>query len=112
MCNGGLMEAFTVYVTTKDEAEAKRIARAVVDERLAACANVLGSIGSVYRWEGRICEENEVALILKTSSRRTAELIHRIKELHSYECPCVVCLPIADGNRDFLTWIADETDHD
>ena len=106
------MEAYTVYVTARDEAEAKKIARAVVEEQLAACANVLGSIGSIYRWEGSVCEENEVALILKTSARRTSELIDRIKELHSYECPCVVCLPIADGNRDFLSWLADETESD
>ncbi|HSR87525.1 MAG TPA: divalent-cation tolerance protein CutA [Pontiella sp.] len=106
------METYTVYVTARDEAEAKKIARAVVDERLAACANVLGRIDAVYRWQGSVCEENEVALILKTSARRTSELIDRIKELHSYECPCVVCLPIADGNRDYLTWIAAETDRD
>ena len=103
------MKTYFVYVTAKDEAEAKKIARAVVGERLAACANVLGSIDSVYRWEGSVREDTEVALMLKTSAVRKAELIHRIKELHSYECPCVVCLPITDGNPDFLTWIAAET---
>jgi periplasmic divalent cation tolerance protein len=106
------METCLVYVTTKDNAEAKMIARAVVGERLAACANVLGSIDSVYWWQGRVCEDNEVALILKTSAERKPALIHRIKELHSYDCPCVVCLPIVDGNRDFLHWIAAETGHD
>ena len=105
------VETVLVYVTAKDNAEAKMIARAVVGERLAACANVLGSIDSVYWWQGRVCEDNEVALLLKTSSERESELINRIKELHSYECPCVVCLPIADGNRDFLNWIAAETGH-
>jgi periplasmic divalent cation tolerance protein len=103
------VETVLVYVTAKDEAEGKTIARAVVGERLAACANMLGRIDSVYWWEGRVCEGNEVALLLKTSAGRKSELIHRIKELHSYECPCVVCLPIADGNRDFLNWIAAET---
>ena len=103
------MDTLFVYVTAKDETEAKTIARAGVGERLAACANVLGRIDSVYWWQGSVCEENEVALILKTSAARKPELIHRIKELHSYECPCVVCLPIADGNRDFLNWIAAET---
>ena len=105
------VETVLVYVTAKDEAEAKTIARAVVGERLAACANVLGRIDSVYWWQCRVCEDNEVALLLKTSAERKSELIHRIKELHSYECPCVVCLPIADGNRDFLHWIAAETGH-
>ena len=105
------MDTLFVYVTTKDATEAKMIARAVVGERLAACANVLGSIDSVYWWQGRVCEESEVALVLKTTAERKPGLIHRIKELHSYACPCVVCLPIADGNRDFLNWIAAETGH-
>ena len=104
------METYFVYVTAKDEAEAQSIARTAVDERLAACANILGSIDAVYRWQGSVCEGKEVALLLKTSARRTSELIDRIKELHSYECPCVVCLPIDDGNADFLAWIAAETD--
>ena len=105
------MDTYFVYVTAKDTEEAKRIAKTVVEARLAACANMLGRIDSVYWWEGRVCEGNEVALLLKTSAERKPELIHRIKELHSYECPCVVCLPIADGNRDFLHWIAAETGH-
>lgn len=105
------METHLVYVTAKDDAEAKMIARAVVSERLAACANILGGIESIYWWQGKVCDGSEVALILKTSAERQPELIDRIKELHSYECPCVVCLPIADGNRDFLNWIAAETGH-
>jgi periplasmic divalent cation tolerance protein len=105
------MDTLFAYVTAKDEAEAKMIARTVVGERLAACANVLGPIQSVYWWEGRVCADNEVALILKTSAERKPELIQRIKELHSYECPCVVCMPIVDGNRDFLNWITAETGH-
>ena len=84
------------------------IARTVVGERLAACANLLGAIQSVYWWEGKICEGKEVALVLKTSNARKTELIDRIKQLHSYDCPCVVCLPIADGNPDFLNWIREE----
>ena len=103
------METYFVYVTTADEAEAKRIARTMVEERLAACANVLGSIQSVYRWEGKVCEGEEVALVLKTSDDRRAELIDRIKQLHSHDTPCIACMPITAGNPDFLKWIADET---
>jgi len=105
------METIWVYVTTKDEAEAKAIAGAVVRERLAACANIPGAIESIYWWQGKVCEGREAALILKTSAERKAELIERILELHSYSCPCVVCLPIVDGNREFLNWIAAETGH-
>ena len=103
------MDTYFVYVTAKDAAEAGRIAETVVEERLAACANVLGAIGSVYRWKGKVCEDNEVALVLKTSNERKSELIDRIKQLHSYDTPCIACLPIVDGNPDFLKWIADET---
>ena len=102
------MDAFWVYVTAKDQAEARVIAKAVVGERLAACANILGAMESVYWWDGKVCEDEEVALVLKTSDEKKADLIERIKALHSYEVPCVTCLQIADGNPDFLKWIADE----
>jgi len=105
------MNALFVYVTAKDAEEAKSIAMVVVGERLAACANVLGGIESIYWWQDKVCENSEVALILKTSAERKSALIERIKELHSYDCPCVVCLPIDSGNRDFLHWIATETGH-
>lgn len=100
---------YFVYVTCADREEAGRIARSVVRERLAACANILGSIESVYWWDGELCEGEETALLLKTPDARKTELIERIKQLHSYDCPCVVCLPIADGNLDFLKWIVTET---
>jgi periplasmic divalent cation tolerance protein len=103
------MDTFFVYVTVPDGAEAERIARTVVEERLAACANMLGAIRSVYWWEGKVCDGKEVALVLKTSAERKAELIDRIKQLHSYDCPCIACLPIADGNPAFLEWIRQET---
>ncbi|QBG46157.1 divalent-cation tolerance protein CutA [Verrucomicrobia bacterium S94] len=100
---------YMVYVTAGDDAEAKRIARAVVQERLAACANILGGIQSVYSWRGDICEDHEVALILKTSGECKNELISRIREIHSYETPCIVFLPISDGHPAFLDWIDGET---
>ena len=103
------MSAFWVYVVAADEAEAEAIAKAVVGERLAACANLLGSIRSFYWWEGKLCEGSESALVLKTSSHRKTELVDRIRQLHSYDCPCIVCLPIAGGHPDFLDWIARET---
>lgn len=98
-----------LYVTAADHAEAKRIAHAVVQERLAACANILGGIQSVYQWKGEICEDDEVALILKTSGTCKDKLISRVCEIHSYETPCIVCLPISDGNPAFLKWIDEET---
>lgn len=103
------MDCFFVYVTVKDEAEAERIAEAVVGERLAACANVLGPVRSIYRWQGAICDECETALVLKTTDGCREPLAERIRELHSYEVPCIVCLPIAGGNPGFLDWIHAET---
>ncbi|WP_322607708.1 divalent-cation tolerance protein CutA [Pontiella agarivorans] len=106
----GDIPALMVYVTAADTAEAKRIARMAVQERLAACANILGGIQSVYQWKGELCEDDEVALILKTSGDRKNELISRIREIHSYETPCIVCLPVTDGNPAFLNWIQSETE--
>lgn len=97
------------YVTAKDGREAKRIAEAVVGERLAACANLLGPIRSVYRWKGRVEQGREVALMLKTRRALVRKLSARIAELHSYECPCVVAFPIAGGHGPFLDWLRAET---
>ena len=98
-----------IYITTPSPQEALRIGRAVVADRLAACANVLPGVTSVFRWQGEVQEEGETALILKTRSDLVERLTTRVKELHSYDCPCVVALPIAGGNPDFLQWIAEET---
>jgi len=98
-----------VYVTASNREEASVIGRAAVDERLAACANVLGDITSFYWWEGAVQEDGEVSLILKTQDHLVDRLTQRVKELHSYDCPCVVALPIAAGNPDFLNWIVNET---
>ena len=103
------MSAFFVYEMAADEPEAERLARTVVQERLAACANLLGAVKSVYWWDGKVCDGNEVALVLKTSAERKTELVDRIKQLHSYDCPGISCLPIVDGSSDFLEWIQAET---
>jgi periplasmic divalent cation tolerance protein len=103
------MSAMLIYVTTASAAEAAEIARQVVGERLAACANILGAIQSFYWWEGAVQEGGEVALILKTESALVDRLTRRIKALHSYSVPCVVALPIQAGNPDFLAWIEAET---
>jgi periplasmic divalent cation tolerance protein len=102
------MSAMFVYVTAPSPEEAARIGRAVVEERLAACANVLDGMHSIYRWRGRLEEAKEVVLILKTRAERLPELTARVKALHSYEVPCVVALPIAGGNAAYLDWISAE----
>lgn len=103
------MTQMLVYVTASTREEASAIGRAVVDARLAACANVLGDITSFYWWEGAVQEDGEVSLILKTQDHLMERLTQQVKELHSYSCPCVVAIPIAGGNPDFLDWIVNET---
>jgi len=98
-----------VYLTARDARQAKRIGEALVKERLAACVNVLGPIASCYRWKGRVRRDREVALIAKTRRALAPRLSRRVKELHSYEVPCVVAMDIAGGNAAFLKWIASET---
>ena len=98
-----------LYVTTADEAEAETIARALVSERLVACANILGAMRSFYWWQDAVQDDREVALVLKTRRAKTDAVIARVRELHSYDCPCVVALDIAAGNPPFLEWIVSET---
>jgi periplasmic divalent cation tolerance protein len=99
------MSVKLVYVTAPDMAEAERIAEAVVSERLAACANFFDGVTSLFEWDGKLCREQEAILILKTTAEKTDALTARIRELHSYDCPCVVTLPIENGNPDFLNWV-------
>ena len=98
-----------IYITASSDDEARKLGRTLVEERLAACANVLGAIRSFYWWEGEVREDGEVALIVKTRDTLVEKLTARVKQLHSYSVPCVVALPINDGNPDFLAWIAKET---
>lgn len=102
-------ETTMIYITAGSTREAVDIGRAVVQARLAACANVAPSITSLYWWEGEVREEQEAALILKTRKDLVDRVIAKVKELHGDDCPCVVSLPIASGNDDFLKWIIKET---
>jgi periplasmic divalent cation tolerance protein len=89
------MSAIFVYVTAASRDEALRIGRAVVGERLAACANVIDGMRSIYRWNDEIRDEGEAVLILKSLAEALPALTRRILALHSYDCPCVAALPIA-----------------
>ena len=98
-----------VYLTAGSAEEARAIGRALVDERLAACVNILDPMTSLYRWEGELCEDRETVLIAKTRAELVDALTERVVALHSYDCPCVAALPIVGGNARFLDWIAGET---
>jgi periplasmic divalent cation tolerance protein len=103
------MDMMFIYVTARDRAEALSIGRTLVEERLVACVNVLGGVHSLYWWEGKVQEDDEALFVAKTRSELAQRVVARVKELHSYQTPCVVALPIADGNPDFLDWISAET---
>ncbi|MDE0147742.1 MAG: divalent-cation tolerance protein CutA [Rhodospirillaceae bacterium] len=103
------MSATLVYMTAGSVEEARAIGASLVARRLAACVNILPGMLSQYRWEGSIQTDEEVVLIAKTRSDLVDSLTGHVREIHSYDCPCVVALPIEGGNPAFLQWIEEET---
>lgn len=103
------MKTALLYITLGGPEEAAAMARALLDDRLIACANIIAGARSLYRWEGKIADEEEVVMIAKTREDLVEKAIARVRELHSYDCPCVVALPIVAGNPAFLQWIEEET---
>jgi periplasmic divalent cation tolerance protein len=102
------MEYRSIYITAKDEEEARKIGRTLVEERLVACINFF-PIQSIYWWKSKVEEAGEIAIIAKTRADLVDRLIPRVKELHSYEVPCVVSWIIEKGNPDYLEWIKGAT---
>ena len=100
------MQTFLIYITTRDKSQARDIGRYLVESRLAACANIFDNMNSMYIWQDQFQDDQEAVLIAKTTQTRLKDLIEAVKERHDYECPCITALPIAEGNPDFLTWIA------
>ena len=103
------MAVTIVYVTASDTSEARRIGRTLVEERLAACANIMAPMTSIYWWEGKVQEASEAVLILKTTEASLEALVSRVKALHSYDCPCIEAWPVTAGYGPFLDWVAQET---
>ncbi|WP_106639862.1 divalent-cation tolerance protein CutA [Allosphingosinicella vermicomposti] len=97
----------SVYAVFADGEEARRIGRAVVEERLAACVNVLGACQSIYRWQGAVEEAQEVAAVFKTAMTTAPRLMERIAALHSYDVPAITVWPIADTLPDYRAWIVE-----
>jgi periplasmic divalent cation tolerance protein len=103
------MSVTSVYAVFASAEEAERIGRAVVEEQLAACINILGPVRSIYRWKGAVETAEEVAAILKTTNDAAGPLIARIADLHSYDVPCIVTWPIDKVLRRYADWIEDNT---
>jgi periplasmic divalent cation tolerance protein len=103
-----MQEFIVVYVTAGSSTEASRLARALVEERLAACVNQIGPVQSIYRWEGKLEQSEEQLLIIKTKRELFTALERRVRELHSYSVPEIVALPIIDGSPEYLRWLGEQ----
>jgi periplasmic divalent cation tolerance protein len=94
-----------VFMTASSREEAGGIARALVEERLAACCNIAGEVDSVYWWDGKVEEGKEVLVIIKTTDERFPDLERRIRELHSYDVPEIIATPVTAGSESYLRWV-------
>lgn len=103
-----MTDAIVVFCTCTDEQEAVRIADAIIEDRLAACVNILPAIHSIYRWQGKVERAEETLLFIKTTQQRFFALRDRIAEVHSYETPEVIAMPIAGGSEKYLSWLREQ----
>ena len=94
-----------ILITAKNKAQATKIARALLKEKLIACANIVGGVTSLFWWQGAIDSATETLLIIKTKRRLVKKIIAAVKKLHSYDVPEIIALPIVEGNKDYLRWI-------
>lgn len=104
-----MTKAIVVFVTTPSLKEARTIGRCLVEERLAACANVVPRVESVFSWQGKICQERESFIVLKTRPSCFGRLVKRVQSLHSYSVPEIIALPILRGSKEYLRWIGETT---
>lgn len=96
-----------IYITTRDRKEARQIGRALVEERLAACVNIIDGMDSIFEWDGEIRMEAEAILIAKTPYYNVDELTRRVRQMHSYDCPAILSITITEqeGNEEYLLWL-------
>jgi periplasmic divalent cation tolerance protein len=106
-----MTDKIVVLSTFASAEDAQRVARALVEKKLAACVNVIPVIRSIYRWEETIEDEEEVLIVIKSSRALIQELTDEIERLHSYEVPEVIALPVVDGAERYLAWMNRELAH-
>lgn len=112
MSAGGDSEFVFVYSTFPDREAAEKVARALVEARLAACVNIFPPMTSVYEWQGKLESSDEIAMLIKTGRRLAPQVIDAARPLHPYTVPCFLILPIEGGNDDYLAWARAQTASD
>lgn len=98
-----------VYMTAGSLEEARAIGRILLERRLAACVNIIDNMNALYLWDGQLQDDREVVVLAKTAAHRVPQLVDAVCEVHSYDVPCVVSLPLSGGHQPFLDWVAAET---
>lgn len=96
-------------ISTIDAASAPQLARQLVEEGLAACVNIIPGARSIYRWEGKLCDETESVLFIKTAPRTLGGFEERFRDLHPYDCPELLVIPIEDGLKEYMSWVTEMT---
>ena len=103
-----MAEVCMVFVTAPDANVAADLTKALLSDELVACGNIVDGLRSVYRWEGKICDDSEALLILKTTKDKVESLKIKVVEVHPYECPEVLVVPVSDGHPEYLSWVRDQ----
>ena len=103
------MDELVVFITASEEYEAARIAKELVEGRLAGCVNIIKDIRSIYSWEDKIEDETEVIMIAKTQKTLFDSLVKKVKELHSYTVPEIIAMPLEEGSEEYLKWLKNVT---
>ncbi len=98
-----------IYITTSSVSEAKKIGRTLVEEKLVACSNIISPIRAIYSWQGKICDDKEALMILKTKKKLFKQIVKRVEKLHSYDVPEIIAIPIIEGSSKYLSWLNEET---
>jgi periplasmic divalent cation tolerance protein len=104
------MNEIVVLITASSMDEAAKLARSLVESKLAGCVNIIKDVRSIYAWKGKVEDESEVLMIAKTQKALFNDLIRKVKELHSYTVPEIIALPIVDGSEEYLKWLKEVTD--
>jgi periplasmic divalent cation tolerance protein len=98
-----------IYITTGSISEAKKIGRILVEEKLVACSNIISTIHSIYSWQGKICDDKEALMVLKTRKKHFEQIVKRVETLHSYDVPEIIAIPIIEGSSKYMSWLNEET---